>query len=150
MQALVTPLTLIDNTIRHSPCYGIALSVGAAVVVIGNVVTDSALDGMNLDDVEATTLQGNVILRSGGDGIHLGLVAASASVEHNRVDRNGDDGIDVDFGGPILIGNHTWFNGDLGIEAVQGVTGSANWAKHNGDATQCARSPCAARRVGRS
>jgi hypothetical protein len=57
-----------------------------------------------------------------------------------RMDRNGDDGIDIDGigSGVALTRNHAWFNGDLGIEAVPGVTdGGGNWAKHNGDLAQC-------------
>jgi len=34
-------------------------------------------------------------------------------------------------------GNHVWFNGNLGIEAVPGTLGGDNWAKHNGNPLQC-------------
>jgi hypothetical protein len=33
--------------------------------------------------------------------------------------------------------NRAWINGDLGIEAIPGVTGSGNSAKHNGNPAEC-------------
>ena len=63
----------------------------------------------------------------------------SGLISDNAVDRNGSDGIHVTADNPRLTisGNHAWFNRNLGIEAVAGVPGSGNWAKHNGNPAQC-------------
>ena len=64
-------------------------------------------------------------------------------IDGNRVDRNGDDGIEFVFGSASMTGNHVWWNGDLGIKATKWltfdpqVTGGGNWAKHNGNPAQC-------------
>ena len=67
---------------------------------------------------------------------------ATPSIERNRTERNGDDGIDVDvgeFGSPITVrANRAFFNVDLGIEADPGtIDGGGNRAKHNGNPLQC-------------
>jgi hypothetical protein len=129
--------TLIGNTIRHSSSNGISLQDGS-FTAIQNVITDSALDGVRLRTVERgrpTTIRENVILRSGGDGVNTDR-APGLDLADNRIDRNGDDGIDVDPRGTI-IGNHVWWNQDLGIQSVPGVRGFGNWAKHNGNTLQC-------------
>jgi parallel beta helix pectate lyase-like protein len=78
-----------------------------------------------------------------GDGIAL-TDFRTAQITGTNADRNGGDGIRVGqpftSGGspmPTLSRNHTWFNGNLGIEAVPGVMGGSNWAKHNGNPLQC-------------
>jgi hypothetical protein len=54
-----------------------------------------------------------------------------------------DDGIDVDSSATTLIGNHAVHNGDLGIEAVPGVTdGGGNHAAANGNPAQCTNVDC--------
>ena len=55
----------------------------------------------------------------------------------------GDDGLDVDSAATKLLGNFAMLNGDLGIEAVPGVTdGGGNRARHNGNAAQCTGVAC--------
>jgi hypothetical protein len=57
--------------------------------------------------------------------------------------RSDDDGIDVDSAATTLIGNHAVRNGDLGIEAVVGVTdGGGNKASGNGNPAQCTNVAC--------
>jgi hypothetical protein len=137
---LASPL-LIGNTIRHSPSYGIWLQIGRFTAT-QNVIVDSALDGVRIRGVEGpTTLRENVILRSGGDGVNAVydwyLDVPRIDLKDNRIDRNGGDGIEVNSPLAIITGNHAWFNGNLGIEAVPGVSGGANWAKQNGNPAQC-------------
>jgi hypothetical protein len=47
------------------------------------------------------------------------------------------DGIVVDAPGALVRRNRTFFNANLGIEAVEGVLGGGNRAKHNGNPAQC-------------
>jgi parallel beta-helix repeat protein len=86
-------------------------------------------------------LTGNTASQNVEDGIRIGE-RAGAALTDNSTDRNGDDGIDVDEPAfpsyaITLTRNHTWFNGDLGIEAHPDTVGGANWAKHNGNPAQC-------------
>jgi hypothetical protein len=102
-----------ENGVLVGETYGNAFPVGTEL--IGNTISANALDGVHVEqtDREPVVLQGN------------------------RTDRNGDDGIDTGDPNTTLTGNHAWFNGDLGIEAVPGVSGGGNWAKHNGNPAQC-------------
>jgi len=84
----------------------------------------------------------NILSHNGVDGFHFGPDLHGA-LTNNALDRNGDDGVEVEepvseLGPVTLTGNHVWFNGDLGIEASRPDTlGGGNWAKHNGNSLQC-------------
>jgi hypothetical protein len=71
---------------------------------------------------------------NGGNGISV--FGENARIENSTTDHNVGDGIWLNWPG-IVTGNHTWFNGNLGIEAAPGTLGSANWAKHNRNPLQC-------------
>jgi hypothetical protein len=112
-----------------------------------DVISHNGLAGIEATPPEGFfTLLGAAVSGNGTDGIHLGgMRGYDAEITDSRADRNGDDGIDTeDFGGGrvALTHNHAWFNGDLGIEAVPGVIGGGNWAKHNGNPLQCLNVSC--------
>ena len=115
--------TIQGNEISHNGANGVRLDpiseLPASAAVIGNRIAGNALDGIF---VSART-------RSSGEGPPL-LIG-------NTTDRNGDNGIDVENPDTTVTGNHAWWNGNLGIEAVFGTLGSGNWAKHNGNPAQC-------------
>jgi hypothetical protein len=114
--------TVRDSTINDNGAYGASIEYGGSI--LDSVVTRNALDGVHVDVTDAWE----------GCGCF-----SSTTLVGNTVDRNGHDGIDVDFFGRAaqISGNHTWWNGDLGIEASPGVLGGGNWAKHNGNPVQC-------------
>ena len=64
-------------------------------------------------------------------------------LERNSAFRAGHDGIRVDSAAAQLTGNAAFFNHDLGIEAVTGVTdGGGNRAYGNGNPAQCTGVAC--------
>jgi hypothetical protein len=151
-------ITLVGNTVRGNGT-GIGAGQGGRFTATHNVVTDNG-DGISLDEA-AATLERNVISRNERNGIEVGLAnlnadhnvisqngidgivaghAVRGTLANNSLDRNGNDGIRVTEFDPLLTltDNHTWFNGNLGIDAPPGTLGSDNWAKHNGDPAQCA------------
>ena len=119
----------------------------ATVNVIDNRINRNGGDGVHFDGdagpyAPAGIVRHNRVLRNGGDGIHTTNVWGDTSVDANRTERNGDDGIDVDigeFGGPISVrANRALFNFDLGIEADPGTfDGGGNRAHGNGNPAQC-------------
>jgi hypothetical protein len=160
-----------DNLITHNE--GCGVLPAARVSVSHNVITNNAGNGVDGGSEGAyATLDGNIIAGNGGhgvilqgrygyqpsiditnnlivgnalDGVHVGDETREAEISGNRIDRNGDDGIDVENPDATVTGNHTWWNGDLGIEAVPTTLGGGNWAKHNGNSRQCVpRSLCSA------
>jgi nitrous oxidase accessory protein NosD len=152
-----------DNVISGNGA-GVGLYVSSADLQ-GNVITDNQDDGITVGDDVSLDARDNVISRNGGngvlvnsprsesgatarlignrilanalDGVHIGRFTSTQSVEGNRTDRNGDDGIETENPDATLTRNRSWFNHDLGIEAVPGTLGGGNWAKHNGNPLQC-------------
>ena len=77
------------------------------------------------------------------DGIIIESTASKTLVERNLATGAGDDGIDVDNASTTLMRNFAFHNGDLGIEAVPGVTdGGGNHAAGNGNPAQCTNVAC--------
>jgi hypothetical protein len=69
--------------------------------------------------------------------------AENTLIENNLALASEDDGIDVDSPLTTLTGNHALDNGDLGIEAVFGVTdGGDNEAHGNGNPARCTNIVC--------
>jgi Periplasmic copper-binding protein (NosD) len=130
-------LVASNNVIRDNGNYGVHL-VFASAELTGNVISGNGGNGIEVPDHAGLTVSKNVVSRNGGDGVFLGEVV-SGRLGSNRIDRNRTDGVHVtDFNSHVtLIGNHTWFNGNLGIEALPGTLGGDNWAKHNGNPLQC-------------
>jgi parallel beta-helix repeat protein len=112
-------------------------------VLSGNSVIGGPINGITVGSgAEGTRTEDNEILRNGADGVLVSQDATATVVQGNQSDRNGDDGIDVENPSTLVSGNHTWFNGDLGIEAVPGTAGSGNWSKHNGNPAECVNVSC--------
>jgi parallel beta-helix repeat protein len=112
-------------------------------VLSGNSVTGGPMNGITVGfGADGTRTENNEILRNGADGVLVSQDATATVVQGNQSDRNGDDGIDVENPSTLVSGNHTWFNGDLGIEAVPGTAGSGNWSKHNGNPAECVNVSC--------
>lgn len=130
---------------------GISIEGGARTVVERNVVIRAPVRGIRIDAYGAAAtrnvVRGNIVRQGKGDGIGINLdnvgVVSETLVERNVVTGLGDDGIDVDSPTTVLRGNLTTRNGDLGIEAVPGVTDAGdNRAFANGNPQQCVNVKC--------
>jgi parallel beta-helix repeat protein len=156
--------TFVDNLITGNVLDGMGFA-DSGNVLNGNVISANGGDGIGLRAFSAVSGTNNTISGNGGAGTRLrqccllqltnstisrnrldGIVtedvsAGSSTVEitDSTLDRNGQDGISL-FPSTIatLVGNHTWWNGELGIDAPLGTLGGGNWAKHNGNPLQCA------------
>ena len=92
-------------------------------------------------------LRKNHISSNDGDGIWVFEGTHDNLIDHNVASRNGDDGIDFDFDGVDtsieLRHNRVDWNGDLGIEAEGDVIdGGGNRAFGNGNPLQCLNVRC--------
>jgi parallel beta-helix repeat protein len=113
---------IANNSVRDVP--GRAISVGF-IAAVGNVV------------------RGNDIRGAGEDGVHVVAKAKHTLLRRNRVRHSKDDGFDVEGRRSKVTRNEARRNGDLGIEAVRGVTdGGGNKASGNGDPRQCTNIVC--------
>ena len=129
---------IVGNAITRNLGDGISLGGPTGGLVADNVIAGNAANGIGL--TASGTVRNNTVVDNGHDGIYADMntwLTGGPQLEGNTSDRNGWNGIEVLEPEAVVGGNHTWFNGDLGISAVQGVTGSGNWAKHNGNALQC-------------
>jgi large repetitive protein len=150
---------------------GITLGPGTDNVVRGNRVFRGR-DGIRVEKGHDNLVEGNLVVRARKAGIRLGIPHPLLGGAHNIVRRNrvrgsrvdgflvgkkdrhsvlkdnlargaGDDGFDVASRTTTLTSNRALRNGDLGIEAVRGVTdGGGNVARHNGDPRQCTNVAC--------
>jgi hypothetical protein len=142
--------------------FGISLS-GSRNVVRRNLVLGARFIGLYLRGVNSSELPGpvprgnillnNTVSRGAGDGILVerrmcdaftcAEAAADTVLRHNRTRYNAGDGIRVEVPSATLARNIARHNGDLGIEAVAGVTdGGENRAALNGNPAQCAGVAC--------
>jgi nitrous oxidase accessory protein NosD len=132
--------------------FGIFVAAGRDNVVARNLVVRSSRAGIRLslipEELEGgpgavnTAVRHNV-LRGNGDGIFVLDTAENTLIEDNLALASEDDGIDVDSPLTTLTGNHALRNGDLGIEAVFGVTdGGGNKAHGNSNPAQCTNLAC--------
>jgi hypothetical protein len=128
------------------------VAAGHDNVVARNLVVRARRAGIRLSLI-AEELGGNPgavntvarhnILRANRDGLFVLDIAENNLIEGNLVLASEDDGIDVDSPSTTLTGNHALNNGDLGIEAVFGVTdGAGNTAHGNGNPSQCTNVAC--------
>jgi parallel beta-helix repeat protein len=134
--------------------YGIGITFGANDnVVSGNVVSRTLQDGIVILDFDPadpgnplpnrTTVRGNVVRDAGGDGVLVDAGTEGTVLERNLVFAASDDGIRADSAAAVLTRNGAFFNHDLGIEAVPGVTdGGGNRAHGNGNPAQCTGVAC--------
>jgi len=111
-----------------------------------NLVSKNSATGAFRAGVELGTADFNVVDKNDVFGNTDGLVVFDSNgtqVTHNNADRNFDDGIDIENASTFVAQNSASFNGDLGIEAVLGVTdGGGNRARGNGNPAQCAGVAC--------
>lgn len=122
-------------------------------VVDRNIVSGMALVGILIQSQsDNTVVVKNVAYGNGQDGIRVEAGAGPFTgdpvgtiLDRNITYGNGDDGIDIDSPSATLVKNLSTYNGDLGIEAVPGVTdGGGNIAFGNGNTAQCTGLVCAA------
>jgi hypothetical protein len=137
--------TLKGNLITRNRANGIETYSPVSLNGEGNTITDNGLAGIRMggdaDTGGSLRLADSTVSRNGGDGISMSNFR-TVEIVRTSLDRNGADGIhlaDIFPGSdmPTLTENHTWFNGNLGIETVPGTSGGGNWAKHNGNPAQC-------------
>ena len=131
--------------------YGVSLEGGTGNVIEGNVMTHFHQAGIRVASFESeggppttgNTVRGNLVRDSDLDGVIVEATATDTVVERNVVIDSGDDGIDIDNPRTTLTRNIALHNGDLGIEAVPGITdGGGNKAHANGNRAQCTNVAC--------
>jgi parallel beta-helix repeat protein len=129
------------------PIFGVGLLIDAGT---GNVVAHNAFTrgkgvgiaiGAEFDSPRPTSdnkLVRNEASRNASDGIRVGDVAQNTTLEGNVANGNAADGIHVLSAATELTRNLASRNGNLGIEAVPGVTdGGGNRAFGNGNPLEC-------------
>lgn len=135
---------LIARNVISGANIGISLGQGSDNAIVQNTVADS-LVGMRATDYR-TRVERNFVYANDGDGIHVDCCANL--VIGNLAIANGDDGIELafqsDYFAPDFVSRNTAIdNGDLGIEALPGVTdGGRNRARRNGNPLQCVNVAC--------
>jgi parallel beta-helix repeat protein len=133
-----------QNTLVDNASYGIYQQSGT------NPIEQNSISGGGSGifiNVARQLIARNHVHGTSGDGIHINVgdvdVGPATVVERNLVERNGDDGIDIDHSGVTVTRNRANDNGDLGIEAAPGVTdGGGNRASGNGNPAQCTNVFC--------
>jgi Right handed beta helix region len=126
-----------------------------ALSLIGshNTVHDSTFTGPSYPRFEVISGAENVIRRNElvgfgpsdyfpADGLLIHAAAVNTKLVDNFAHDFADDGIDAESPSTILRYNRANDNGDYGIEAVPGVTGTGNTATGNGNPAQCLNVAC--------
>jgi len=130
--------------------FGISFEGGTDNVLDNNVITGGQY-GIRVDafgaDTHGTQIRGNVVTASGADGIAVDLELAGpvldTQVVGNVVVGAGVDGVRVNSSSTTIARNIANRNGNLGIEAVPGVSdGGGNHAAGNGNPLQCTNVKC--------
>jgi parallel beta-helix repeat protein len=130
--------------------FGISFEGGTGNLLTGNVINGGDY-GIRVDaftaDVDGTQIRDNVVRASGIDGIVIDLEhpgpVLDTLVVGNSVAGAGVDGIQVNSASTTITHNVANHNGNLGIEAVPGVTdGGGNHAAGNGNPLQCTNVKC--------
>jgi parallel beta-helix repeat protein len=142
------------NTIRGNEAelsdFGIALLRGSDHnLVHGNMAAPrnsdgNACTGIALVDSDRNDVKRNLAAHNGRDGIFVAQGSGGTLVRDNTAIFNGvGDGLDVADPATTITRNRANANGELGIEAVQGVRdGGGNRAEGNGDPRQCLNVRC--------
>jgi nitrous oxidase accessory protein NosD len=127
----------------------ISFEGGTGNVIEQNLVERTLEPGIRLAAFEPETppADGNTVrhnvIRGALDGIFVEETATHTLLDGNVAVGSADDGIDVDNAATTLRRNVADRNGDLGIEAVTGVTdGGHNRAHGNGNPAQCLNVIC--------
>jgi parallel beta-helix repeat protein len=130
--------------------FGISFEGGAGNLIAHNFVTGALNAGIRVAAFEpdtppavGTVVRRNLVRAGDVDGILVESTATDSLLEDNIAIGSRDDGIDVDSPTTTLTRNLGLRNGDLGIEAVPGVTdGGGNKARGNGNPAQCTNIDC--------
>jgi parallel beta-helix repeat protein len=136
------------NHVSHPEGRGIEVDGGDHNVIARNSVRDPGENAIILGCPRCPVLVGNVVrgnhLRGAGeDGVHIDDKARHTLLKRNHAFGAKDDGLDANSSTTKLTLNEARRNGDLGIEAVRGVTdGGGNRASGNGDPRQCVNVTC--------
>jgi large repetitive protein len=121
---------------------GIVLWAHGRNTVVSNRVFANG-HGIVVEEGTGDRVEGNSVWANARDGIHLSPLAVLAHVGKNTAWHNGDDGIEVASPGTTLFANRTFLNGDLGIDAVPGVSdGGGNVAFRSLNPLQCLNIRC--------
>jgi hypothetical protein len=172
-----TPVTVTRNSIVQTTTDGIVVDNNGPVDIRGNVIARNGGDGIRTFFLAVVSVRNNFIVRNGangvyifggfefvtqadvrynhvsrnaGDGVLVSEQGVTATVKGNRTDRNGDDGIGIEWSTApaccfdvTVSANQAYANTDLGIEAVpETVDGGANRARRNGNPAQCVGVRC--------
>ena len=129
---------------------GISFEGGTGNLIAHNLVTGARNAGIRVAAFEpetppavGTIVRYNLVRDGDVDGILVEATATDSLLEGNIAIGSDDDGIDVDSPTTTLTRNLGLRNGDLGIEAVPGVTdGGGNKARGNGNPAQCTNIDC--------
>ena len=148
----VTHNSLMNNSFGGIVVVGSDDNLAADNSILGNGGTqDGAEGGIHVfpfpDDPsiapDRNAIVRNSLVANGPDGILVDAGSTATAITANGAVQNADDGIDVDAPSTRLTRNTANANGDLGIEAVPGVTdGGGNRASGNGNPLQCTNVFC--------
>jgi parallel beta-helix repeat protein len=160
---------ILHNSLRHNGDVGLFMAKsdhnqirknsvrrnregGIASEGVGNVFSRNRVfrggGGIQITTVFHGRAVGNVVRRnqvrgSSGSGISVDRAVKRTLISRNRVAGSARDGISIDSDSTTLTRNRAVRNGDLGIEAVEGVIdGGGNRASGNGDPRQCVNVTC--------
>jgi parallel beta-helix repeat protein len=131
--------------------FGISLEGGTGNVIERNTVLRFHQAGIRAASFEefggpptvGNTISRNLIRGPAVDGLLVESTAVDTLLERNIAIGAGDDDIDVDNAAATVTRNLAFRNGDLGIEAIAGVTdGGGNHAAANGNPAQCTNVVC--------
>jgi parallel beta-helix repeat protein len=131
--------------------FGISVEGGTGNLVERNTVLGYHQAGIRAAAFEefggpptvGTIIRRNLVRGPAVDGLLVEPTAVETLLEQNIAIGAGDDGIDVDNPATKLTRNLAVRNGDLGIEAVPGITdGGGNHAEANGNPAQCTNVAC--------
>jgi parallel beta-helix repeat protein len=131
--------------------FGISVEGGTGNVVERNTVLGYHQAGVRAAAFEefggpptvGTIIRRNLVRGPAVDGLLVEATASDTLLERNVAIGAGDDGIDVDNAAATATRNLAFRNGDLGIEAVPGVTdGGGNHAAANGNPAECTNVAC--------
>jgi parallel beta-helix repeat protein len=125
----------------------ISIDKGRGNRVVGNVVGRAREVGVRLGfpgfGGANNVVRGNLVRGSGTDGFFVSEEDDHSLLKRNVARHNGHDGFDVESDSTTVTRNRAVRNGDLGIEAVVGVTdGGGNRAHGNGNPAQCTNIAC--------
>jgi large repetitive protein len=134
-----------NNVVASGEAGGIWLSGNRNLIYRNTAYVGIDLRSGSENVIRANTVPGDLGTHyfPDADGLRVGANATSSVVEDNLVNDAYDDGIDVEAPGTLIRKNVANDNGDLGIEAVEGVIdGGGNGASGNGNPLQCVNVFC--------